>query len=534
MYLSNQVDALSRVTLSAPLSLADREILTPEAIEFISSLATAFEDRRRKIIARRAVVQHEINLGMLPGFPESTGEIRRAVWRVRPAPADLADRRVEVCISAADRRMLLLGMNSWANLCVADFGDSQSPTWANVMESQRNVKETLSWDPASISVPRQSLRRSERSPALSVCPRGWHMTECHFHLDGEPVSASLFDFGLFIFHNGRRLADRGESISVHIPKIENRFEAALWEEVLCFAEDRLKLQPGSVRTTILLDTLTAAFEIEEILYELRGRATAVSYGRRNYIFSVIKKLHNFSWYSLPERDHSGPEPDFMEACLLLLVQKAHRRGARVLSGMLWEPDVSGSGHPTDDLLDRFMERVTRDIKLGTDGVTVMQPSLAGIARESLSSFLRSADQIHIVHPDVTIAQSALLDISPGSVSESGVRENIQATVRYIGAWLAGTGTISYLRLLEDTAAAEIGRAQIWHWLQHSKRLTDGNILDQHLFRKIFNEETEKIREDLGPERYRLGQYDLASRVLFNMAHQQEFQQFLTTKTYQYL
>ncbi|HLF14787.1 MAG TPA: malate synthase A [Bacteroidota bacterium] len=534
MYYIQHVETLSRVTFSAPLSLSDREILTPDAIEFLTRLHTAFADRRRKLLARRSLVQHRIDMGILPGFDESTRNIREGVWRVRTAPADLIDRRVEITGPAGNAKMVINGLNSGANVYMADFEDAQAPTWMATLEGQRNLRDAVRRGLIYISPEGQKYTLGQTLATLMVRPRGWHLVEKHFCVDGEPIAASLFDFGLFMFHNARALLDHGSGPYFYLPKLENRFEAALWNDAFIFAEEYLGFPPCSVRATVLIETILAAFEMDEILYELRDRSVGLNCGRWDYIFSFIKKFNHHPKFVLPDRRLVTMDKGFLDAYVTLLIQTCHRRGAHAIGGMAANIPIKDDPVANMDAMEKVRQDKLREVRAGHDGTWVAHPGLVKVARDAFDSVLRSPNQLGEMRLDASVGRDDLLQVPGAEVTEAGLRTNIDVGVRYLEAWLSGTGAVPLYNLMEDTATAEISRAQVWQWLRHSVRMTDGASLTPSLFRKYFSEEMENIYNTVGPERYRRGQFDLASRLFFNLVHESEFTPFLTLKAYQYL
>lgn len=529
-----QVENLSRVTFSVPPSIIDRGILTPDALEFLTLLHARFEDRRRKLIARRSLVQREIDMGILPEFNESTRHIRERIWSVRSIPADLIDRRVEIMSPAGNAGMMLDALNSGANVVVGDLEDSQSPTWLNMLEGQRNLRDAVRREMTCITPEGRISTAGRSSPTLMVRPRGWHLAEKHCSVDGEPVSASLFDFGLFMFHNARTLVDRGTGAYFYLPKVENRFEAALWNEVFAFSEECLGLPASTVRATVLIESVPAAFEMDEILHELRDRSAGLTAGRWDYIFSFIKVFRNHPAYIMPDRRSISVGNAFLEAFCTLLIQTCHRRGVHAIAGMAARALRAGGPATTGSGLDRFRLEKAREAAAGYDGTWVGRPDLVPTAMEAFDDRLRSPNQLGVMRFDVAVGRDDLLTVPEGTVSEAAVRANVEIGIRYLEAWLTGTGTVALEHEMEDTAAAEVCRAQLWQWLRHGVPMDDGNLLTPSRFRKYFAEELDKIAVSVGPERYRRGQFELASRLFFNLVHEPEFTPFLTLKAYQYL
>lgn len=534
MFYLKQVETLSRVTLTKPLATIDREIITPEAMEFLARLHSTFEDRRRKLLARRSVVQREIDMGIIPGFPESTRGIREGLWRVRTAPADLTDRMVEIRVPAGNRRSVIEGLNSGANVFVGDFEDSQSPTWLNTIEGQRNLRDAVRRNLSWLSPEGENHTLRGETTTLMVRPRGWHMNEKHFIVDGEPVSASLFDFGLYLFHNGRELIERGSGPYFTLPKIENRFEAALWNDVFTFAEEFLGLPPAAVRATVQIDSVLAALEMDEILYELRDRSAGLRCERLSYIFSVIKNFRTHDRYVIPD---SGPrihDQEFLNSCTTLLVQACHRRGAHAIGALAAELTATGDPEADERALNNVHRDKLREARQGHDGTWISHPGLVDVTRDAFGSVMTNTNQLGVLRQEVAVSQEDLLRVSNGEVSESGLRENIGTAVHYIESWLSGNGTISRHGVEQDASAAEVSRALVWQWLRHTVRLREHSSLTPTLFRTFFSREMENIRAEVHPERYRRGQFELASRICFNLVHHQNFPGYFTTSVNQYL
>jgi len=534
MFYLKQVETLSRVTLSKPLATLDRDMVTPEAMEFLTRLHSLFEDRRRKLLARRSIVQRELDMGIFPDFIDSTRGIREGLWRVRPAPSDLSDRMVEIRVPAGNRKLVVDGLNSGANVLIADFEDSQSPTWTNSMEGQRNVRDAVRNEITYLAPDgtRDTLR-GERPPVM-IRPRGWHMNEKNFCLDGEPISASLFDAGMFLFHNAALLVASGSGPYFILPKLESRFEAALWNEVFAFSEEMLGLPASSIRATVQIDNVLAAFEMDEILYELRDRAVGLRCDRLNYVFSVIKKFRGHRAFVLPDRGPAMMDQDFLTSCITLLIQTCHRRGTYAIGGLSTElPGAPGPGDE-DRTIDRVRREKLREAREGHDGTWIADPGLVDVTRDAFGSVMTHTNQFEVLRNDTTITTADLLRVSGGAITETGLRRNIGTAIRYIESWLSGEGALRSPECTEDASAAELSRAQVWQWLRHAMPVRDASPLTSAFFRKYFAEELEQIREHVGPERYRRGQFELASRIYFNLVHHRDFPPFFTTAAGQYL
>jgi malate synthase len=535
MYYIRNVETLSRVTLPASLSLGDREILTPDAIEFLARIHTAFGDRRAKLLARRSLIQHEIDLGYLPDFSGLTRPVRDDIWRVKSVPADLSDRRVEVVVPARNAVQAIEALNSGANVCVLDFEDSLSPNWSAVIEGQRTIRGAVRRELSSLSPEGRKHTLVPFPATIMVRPRGWHLLEKHFCVDGDPVSASLFDFGLFAFHNARELVGGGSGPYLSIPKIENRFEAALWNEVFRFTEEYLRLPAGAFRASILIETILAAFEMDEILYELRDRAVGLNCDRRDMMFSFIKTFRKHPACLLSGSPEGGI--DALTAAgprEILLVQTCHRRGACAIGDISAAIPASNDPAAREAVRDSVRAAKVAEACAGFDGTSVAYPALVRVAREAFESVFLEDNQLGEMRFDASIGRDDLLSIPPGTVSENVLRGSIGVSVRYLESWLSGSGAAALYGRIEDTAGAELARSYAWQWMNHGARLSDGTDLTPARFRKIFSEEMDRIYDTVGPERYRRGQFDLASRLFFNLVHGAEFTPFLTLKAYQYI
>jgi malate synthase len=524
-----------------PASIADRsglvvagldserftEILSPDARAFLAELHGRFEPTRRGLLAARAERQAAFDRGELPTFPAETADIRDADWRVPPAPADLADRRVEIT-GPVDRKMTINALNSGARMFMADFEDSCSPTWFNLVDGQANMKDAVRRT-ISLSTPDKEYRLNDRVATLLVRPRGWHLVERHATVDGEPLSGSMFDAGLYLFHNAAELVARGSGPYLYLPKLEGRAEAALWHDVLAACEDMLGLPRGTVRATVLIETILAAFEMDEILFALGEHATGLNAGRWDYIFSIIKKFRGRPEFVLPDRAAVTMAVPFMRAYTQRLVQVCHRRGAHAIGGMAAFIPNRRDPEVTERALAKVREDKEREAGDGFDGTWVAHPDLVPVATEIFDAKLgERPNQLEVARADVSVAEADLLGVAStgGAVTEAGIRTNVNVGVRYIASWLAGTGAAAIDNLMEDAATAEISRSQVWQWIRHGVRMDDGREVTADLAAAILNEETDRLRAALGDD------FDSAripeARGLFErVALSREFVEFLT-------
>src|SRR5579862_7343194 len=494
------------------------DVLTAEAVEFLHVLAREFEGERQELLAARVARAARLRAGELPGFLEETAGVREGGWRVRPAPSDLVDRRVEIT-GPTDRKMVINALNSGARVFMADFEDSNSPTWENMLEGQRNLTDAIDRSIA-LETPEKTYALNDRVATLLVRPRGWHLTERHFVVDGEPISASLFDFGLYLLRNHAALEQIGSGPYLYLPKLESHLEARLWQRVFCRAQDELGIPRGTIRATVLIETILAAFEMDEILYELGPHATGLNAGRWDYLFSVIKKLGHRPEFMLPDRNSVGMGVPFMRAYAELLVRTCHRRGAHAIGGMAAfipsrrDPEVNAVA------LARVREDKEREASQGYDGTWVAHPDLVPVALEVFDRVLgERPNQLDVLREDVSPDAAALLDVAatPGEVTLDGLRNDVSVAIQYLGAWLRGSGAVAINNLMEDAATAEIARAQVWQWLHHG-RFTAADVA------RVTAEEMEK----LGPD------YQPARELFEQLATSPDFTEFLTIPAYQRL
>jgi len=438
-------------------------VLTPEALQFIADLESAFGSRRRALLAKRAERQTRFDAGERPNFLPDTRHVRESDWRISPLPADLEDRRVEIT-GPVDRKMIINALNSGANVFMADFEDATSPTWTNIIHGQGNlidaVRRTITHEANG-----KTYRLHDRTAVLFVRPRGLHLEEAHARINGRPVSASLFDFGLFFHHNACELVQRGAAPYFYLPKIESHHEARWWNDVFNFAQDRLRLARGTVKATVLIETILAAFEMDEILYELREHSAGLNCGRWDYIFSYIKKFRNHAWACLPDRATVGMTDTMMRQYARLTIQTAHRRGAHAIGGMSAFIPVKGDERANTLAFDQVRKDKEREATLGHDGTWVAHPALVPIARDVFDRLMPTPNQLHR-STRYTITRAELLRAPDGYVTVAGIRTNVTVALQYLTAWLGGQGAVPIHNLMEDAATAEISRAQLWQWIRH--------------------------------------------------------------------
>jgi malate synthase len=510
-------------------------ILTPQALEFLARLHRQFNDRRLQLLARRRDRQRALDAGERPDFLPETRHVREADWTVAPVPADLQDRRVEIT-GPTDRKMVINALNSGANMYMADFEDSNTPTWDNQVQGQINMRDAVRGAIAFTSPEGKHYRLADRTATLLVRPRGWHLEEKHVVIDGRPMSGSLFDFGLYFFHNAQERVRRKSGIYLYLPKMESHLEARLWNDVFLFSQEAIGVPRGTVKATVLIETILAAFEMDEILYELREHSAGLNCGRWDYIFSCIKKLRGHEDFILADRSLVTMTSPFMRAYSLLLIKTCHRRGAFAMGGMAAQIPIKNDPAANEAALAKVRADKDREASDGHDGTWVAHPGLVAIAKEAFDKAMKSPNQISKQRPDVNLSAQDLLDFQPkGPITETGLRLNINIGIQYLGAWLAGTGCVPIFNLMEDAATAEISRAQIWHWIRSPKGvLDDGRKVSKELFRALLPEELQKVRELLGDSGYSAGRYEEAAQMFERLTLAEEFVEFLTLPAYDYV
>jgi malate synthase len=529
----NQTLGAGGIRVLGPVDDAASEILTPEALRFVAALARRFEGTRRELLAARAERQQRLDAGELPDFLPHTGKIREAEWTVAPIPSDLLDRRVEIT-GPVDRKMIINALNSGANVYMADFEDSNSPTWRNNIEGQINLRDAVNGTISYVSPEGRQYRLAAKTAVLMVRPRGWHLDEKHLLVDGVPVSASLFDFGLFFFHNARTLIEKGTGPYFYLPKLESHLEARLWNEVFNFAQDSLGIPRGTIRATVLIENILAAFEMDEILFELREHSSGLNCGRWDYIFSFIKKFRNRAEFVLPDRAQVTMDKAFLKAYVDLLIRTCHRRNIHAMGGMAAQIPIKNDPEANERALDKVRQDKLREVRAGHDGTWVAHPGLVPVAREVFDAAMPGPHQIGCRREDVSVSAADLLQVPEGEITDPGLRVNIDVGIQYLESWLRGIGCVPIYNLMEDAATAEISRAQVWQWIRHEARTSDGRPVTAARVRRVMAEELERLRARLGPERFDSGRFELAARLFEDMMTREDFQEFMTLAAYEYL
>ncbi|MCP4457861.1 MAG: malate synthase A [Cytophagales bacterium] len=509
-----------------------REILTPQALDFLCLLHENFNGRRKELLEFREQRQHDLDNGHLPDFLEETAAIRTADWKVAPIPEDLMDRRVEIT-GPVDRKMVINALNSGAKVFMADFEDSNTPDWHNNIQGQINLRDAINgsinlYDPNNGKL----YQLNEETATLLVRPRGWHLEDKYISFNGERMSGSLVDFGLYFFHNASNLINKGSGPYFYLPKIESHLEARLWNDVFVFAQGELLIPQCTIKATVLIETILASFELNEILYELRDHSAGLNCGRWDYIFSYIKKLRNLEGYVLPDRSQVGIKTPFMAAYSQLVIKTCHKRGVHAIGGMAAQIPIKNDDEANENALEKVRADKLYEVANGHDGTWVAHPGLVTIAMDIFDQHMPSPNQIHVRRPAPEITATDLLAPSSGSITEAGLRLNINVGILYIESWLGGNGAVAIYNLMEDAATAEISRTQVWQWINNESQLDDGRAITYYLYRQLLASELEKIKEYVGEERYQNGQFNQAVELFDRLIREDDFVEFLTLPAYE--
>ena len=524
---------LSGLEIRGAISPAHAAILSPAACEFVAGLARAFAARRDELLERRRARQRELEAGRLPDFPPETASIRQDPgWRVAPIPSDLLDRRTEIT-GPVDRKMVINALNSGAKVFMADFEDATAPSWENLLDGHVNLGDAVRRTIAFRSPEGKDYRLNEKVATLLVRPRGWHLPEKHVLLDGRPVPGALVDFGLYFFHNARELLARGSGPYFYLPKLESHLEARLWNDVFVHAQAALGIPRGSIRATMLIETILATFEAEEMLYELREHASGLNCGRWDYIFSRIKKLPRHG-APFPDRAQVTMTVPFMRAYCLHVIKVCHRRGAHAMGGMAAQIPIKNNPAANEAALAKVLADKEREATDGHDGTWVAHPGLVPVALQAFDRHMPGPNQIARRRDDVNVTAAELLAAPAGTVTEAGVRTNLSVGVQYLEAWLGGLGCVPLYHLMEDAATAEISRAQLWQWLRREATLADGRPVTAALYDQLLAEELKKIEGEIGATRFASGQFQRAVGLFMRMVKAPQFDEFLTLPAYEFL
>jgi len=519
------------IRLEAPAHADAGRILTAEALAFVAKLHRTFDTRRHELLAARAARQAQFDAGSLPDFLAATKAVREGDWTIASQPADLLDRRVEIT-GPTDRKMVINALNCGASTFMADFEDANCPTWANMIEGQANIADAVRRT-ITFAQGGKDYRLNAKTAVLIPRPRGWHLDEKHVTLDGAPVSGALFDFGLLFFHNAKELLARGSGPYYYLPKMESHLEARLWNDVFTLAEKELGVPHGSVRATVLIETFPAAFEMDEILWELREHSSGLNIGRWDYIFSCIKKMRSHPDFCLADRSQVTMTAPFMRAYALLLVKTCHRRNAPAMGGMAAQIPIKNDPAANEAAMAKVRADKEREATDGCDGTWVAHPGLVPIAKEVFDKHMPQPNQYGKQRPDVNVTAKDLMAFAPETpITEAGLRNNIQVGIQYCGAWLGGNGCVPIFNLMEDAATAEISRSQVWQWMRSPKgKLDDGRKVTKALFHEILVDELAKTPAIVGAEAYGQGKYEEGAKLFEAITTSDDYVEFLTLPAY---
>ena len=508
-----------------------QRVLSPEALKFLIALHQRFNTRRKELLVRRQERQQSLDAGRLPDFLPGTSAIRQSDWQVAPLPPDLLDRRVEIT-GPVDRKMIINALNSGAKVFMADFEDSHTPSWHNNLEGQINLMDAID---GSISFEHPSTGKlynlNTQTATLMVRPRGWHLEEKHLQIEGEAMSGSLFDFGLYFFHNAQQLIAKGSGPYFYLPKLESHLEARLWNDVFVFAQDYLSITQKTIKATVLIETILASFELHEILYELRDHSAGLNCGRWDYIFSFIKRFRNLPGYLMPDRAQITMTVPFMKAYAQLVIQTCHCRGVHAMGGMAAQIPIKNDPDANQIAIDKVKADKLREVKEGHDGTWVAHPGLVPVAMEVFNQYMPAKNQINNKRKEVKVTAADLIRVPDGTITEAGLRQNINVGILYLESWLQGNGAAALYHLMEDAATAEISRTQVWQWIHSGGTLMDGRPVTFDLFQSMLPEELEKIRAYTGDEYYRRGRFDEAVKLFVQLVQDPNYIEFLTLLAY---
>ena len=529
------MEIAEKLSYSISGDMLDRfdEILTPEALEFICMLENNFGQRRLELLAQRKDMQNKIDNGFVPNFLDETKDVRDSDWTVSPLPKDLLDRRVEIT-GPVDRKMIINALNSGVKVFMADFEDSNSPTWENCINGQINLKDAVNKTISFYNPIKEKKYTLNKDVAtLMVRPRGWHLEEKNFLYKGKPVSASIFDFGLYFFHNVSQLLKNETGPYFYLPKMENRLEARLWNDIFIEAQNYMQVSTGTIKATVLIETILAAFEMDEILYELKEHSAGLNCGRWDYIFSFIKKFKNHSDYILPDRSEVTMDRHFLSSYVKLLVYTCHKRQVHAMGGMAAQIPIKNDAAANTLAMNKVKEDKKREAIVGHDGTWIAHPGLAPIALDAFNAVMPNDNQINSELVNPQIKNKDLLKVPKGTITEQGFRDNIKVGIQYLEAWLSGNGCVPLYHLMEDAATAEISRSQLWQWVKNEVPINN-NKVTKEFFDIMLNEELESIKIEIGEDRYNNGKFDLASNLFKDMILKDEFDEFLTLPAYKYI
>ena len=525
------LDLPDGVAIDGAIKPGFERVLSKEALGFLADLQRRFNARREELLAARVERQKRLDAGEKPDFLKDTAQIREKDWRVAPLPDDILDRRVEIT-GPVDRKMIINALNCGANVFMADFEDASTPSWTNMVEGQFNLMDAVRRqidyvDPQS----QKAYKLNDKTGVLFVRPRGWHLLEKHMTVDGKPMSGSLFDFGLYFFHNAKEALGRGTGPYFYLPKMESHLEARLWNDVFVHAQDTVGVPQKSIKATVLIETILATFEMDEILWELKDHSAGLNCGRWDYIFSFIKKFREQEWAILPDRGQVTMTSHFLRCYSQLLIKTCHRREVHAMGGMAAQIPIKNDPAANEVAMERVRADKKREAGDGHDGTWVAHPGLVEIAKAEFDAVMKEPNQIARKRQDVHVGAADLIQVPTGTKTEAGLRQNVAVGIGYVEAWLRGIGCVPLFNLMEDAATAEISRAQVWQWVRHDQKLEDGRPITRELVRQIVREENDKVKAQVGEEAYGRARYEDAAQLMIDLVEQPRFYEFLTLPAY---
>jgi malate synthase len=525
------LDLPDGVAIDGAIKPGFERVLSKEALAFLADLQRRFNARREELLAARVERQKRLDAGEKPDFLKDTAQIREKDWRVAPLPDDILDRRVEIT-GPVDRKMIINALNCGANVFMADFEDASTPSWTNMVEGQFNLMDAVRRqidyvDPQS----QKAYKLNDKTGVLFVRPRGWHLLEKHMTVDGKPMSGSLFDFGLYFFHNAKEALGRGTGPYFYLPKMESHLEARLWNDVFVHAQDTVGVPQKSIKATVLIETILATFEMDEILWELKDHSAGLNCGRWDYIFSFIKKFREQEWAILPDRAQVTMTTHFLRTYSQLLIKTCHRREVHAMGGMAAQIPIKNDPAANGVAMERVRADKKREAGDGHDGTWVAHPGLVEIAKAEFDAVMKEPNQIARKRQDVHVGAADLIEVPTGTKTEAGLRQNVAVGIGYVEAWLRGIGCVPLFNLMEDAATAEISRAQVWQWVRHDQKLEDGRPITRELVRQIVREENDKVKAQVGEEAYGRARYEDAAQLMIDLVEQPRFYEFLTLPAY---
>ncbi len=526
------METLEKTTVEVLNPKLHLNILTPQALKFLSELHQKFNAKRIELLQKRVLQQKLFDQGNFPQFPKETESIRNSDWIAAPIPEQLRDRRVEIT-GPVDRKMVINALNSGAKVFMADFEDSCSPTFQNLMEGQQNLIDAIR-KTISLEQNGKTYQLNETSATLLVRPRGLHLEEKNLKINGQQLSGSLVDFGLYFFHNVLELQKQHLGVYLYLPKLEEYTEARWWNEVFEFAQDYFKVPVGTIKATVLIETITASFQLDEIIYELKNHIAGLNCGRWDYIFSFIKKLQNHPNFMVPDRDQVTMTSPFMSAYSLRVIQVCHKRNILAIGGMAAQIPIKNNDEANKIAFEKVKADKEREVKNGHDGTWVAHPGMVDLALKVFNENMPTPNQMHIKRNELHITEKQLLELPKGTITENGVRKNINVGILYIESWLMGTGAAALYHLMEDAATAEISRTQLWLWLKKQVKLDTDEVLSKTFYEILIKEELVKIKEYVGEERYNSGQFEVATQLFSKLIFSEKLDDFLTLEAYNYI